>query len=343
LTSSSSSRDPHPRYCSIVDWPQASKTSRKVHHHSDIKLSKSISARYTRAVIWNERALKRATTNHRLGLRMTNPLFKIDHVSFAYPGRPASLEDISFAVHPGERVALLGANGSGKSTLLHLLDGLYFPTAGTITALGQPLTEAAVETPPFGPRFRKEVGFLFQNSDAQLFCPTVEEELAFAPLQLRWPQQEIRRRADDVLALLEITHLRERPPQTMSAGEQKRVALASLLMMSPSVLLLDEPTGGLDPRSQSLLLEILHELHHGGVTLITATHDLTILPHLADRALVLNEDHRLAADAPAEEILEDIDLLLAVNLIHAHSHQHGRLVHSHPHHHIVAHEHAHDH
>ncbi|HEY3415476.1 MAG TPA: ABC transporter ATP-binding protein, partial [Armatimonadota bacterium] len=283
-----------------------------------------------------------ATTNLSW-IYMTEPLFTIDHVSFAYPGRPASLEDVSFSIRPGERVALLGANGSGKTTLLHMLDGLYFPTAGTITALGQPLTEAVVETPPFGPRFRKEVGFLFQNSDAQLFCATVEEELAFTPLQLRWPQEEIRRRTEDVLALLEITHLRERPPQTMSAGEQKRVALASLLMMSPSVLLLDEPTGGLDPRSQSVLLEILHELHHGGVTLITATHDLTILPHLADRALVLNEAHRLAADAPAEEILENVDLLLEVNLIHAHSHQHGRLVHSHPHHHIVAHEHQHEH
>ena len=103
-----------------------------------------------------------------------------------------------------------------------------FPQQGTITAFGQCLTEEALERPPFGPQFRKEVGFLFQHSDAQLFCATVEEELAFAPLQLRWPKAEIRQRIDDTLRLLEIAHLRERTPQNLSGGEKKRVALASL-------------------------------------------------------------------------------------------------------------------
>ncbi len=274
---------------------------------------------------------------------MTDTLFTIDRVSFAYPGRPGCLDDVSFTVAAGERVALLGANGSGKSTLLHLLNGLYFPTAGTITALGEVLTEEGVERPPFGPRFRQAVGFLFQHADAQLFCASVEEEIAFAPLQLRWPKEEIRRRIDDTLQLLEIAHLRERAPQTLSAGEQKRVALASLLVVNPSVLLLDEPTAGLDPRSQSVLLELLEALHAAGMTLITATHDLTLVPHLADRALVLSEDHRLVADAPAAHILDDQDLLLAVNLIHAHAHRHGNRTHSHPHQHIVAHEHGHGH
>lgn len=245
-------------------------------------------------------------------------------------------------MEPGERLALLGANGSGKSTLLHLLDGLYFPQQDGVTAFGQRLTEAALERPPFGPQFRQAVGFLFQNSDAQLFCATVEEELAFGPLQLRWPKADIRRRIDDTLQLLEIAHLRDRTPQNLSGGEKKRVALASLLVVNPSVLLLDEPTAGLDPRSQSVLLDILEQLHaQTGMTLITATHDLTLLPHLADRALVLGEDHRLAADGSAHAILQDDDLLLAVNLIHAHTHRHGDIVHRHPHHHITEHEHAH--
>jgi len=270
-------------------------------------------------------------------------LFVIENITFAYPGRPACLREVSFTVQPGERLALLGANGSGKSTLLHLLDGLYFSSAGSITALGTALTENALERPPFGPRFRKEVGFLFQQSDAQLFCASVEEELAFAPLQLRWRKDEIHARIDETLARLEIGHLRDRAPQTLSAGEQKRVALASLLIVNPSVLLLDEPTAGLDPRSQSLLLELLETLHAGGMTLITATHDLTLVPHLADRALVMSEEHRLVADAPTLHILEDLDLLLSVNLIHAHSHRHGTLVHKHPHQHIVAHEHGHEH
>ncbi|MCL5105451.1 MAG: energy-coupling factor ABC transporter ATP-binding protein [Armatimonadetes bacterium] len=269
-------------------------------------------------------------------------MFNINQANFNYPGESACLVDVSFDVQPGESVALLGANGSGKSTLLHLLDGLYFPTSGTITALGHVLTEESVETPPFGPRFRKEVGFLFQNSDAQLFCATVEDELAFAPLQIKgWSREEIMRRIDDTLSLLEITHLRGKTPQNLSAGQKKMVALASVLVIGPSVLLLDEPTTGLDPRSQSMLLEILDQLHEAGITLITATHDLALLPHLADRALVLSEDHRLVADGPVDAIVSNTDLLLDVNLIHAHTHRHGDTTHAHPHYHIVAHEHTH--
>jgi cobalt/nickel transport system ATP-binding protein len=270
-----------------------------------------------------------------------NELFVLEQVHFAYPGETPSLVDITCSFSPGERVALVGANGSGKSTLLHLLDGLYFPQQGTLHAFGQTLTESALENTPFARQFRQEVGFLFQNSEAQLFSASVEEEIAFGPLHAGWETSEIQPRISDVLALLEISHLRTRVPQRLSNGEQKRVALASLLVMSPSVLLLDEPTAGLDPRSQAILLDVLEELHQTGLTIITATHDLTLLPHLADRALVLSEDHRLAADASASGILADTDLLLSVNLIHAHRHRHGLLLHEHPHQHIVGHEHGH--
>lgn len=270
-------------------------------------------------------------------------LFSIDHVSFAYPGQAASLTDVSFAVCAGERVALVGANGSGKSTLLHLLDGLYFPQQGSVRAFGQTLTEAALEGTAFARQFRQEVGFLFQNSEAQLFSASVEEEIAFGPLQVGWSGGDIRQRTGDTLQLLEIPHLRSRVPQRLSSGEKKHVALASLLVMNPSVLLLDEPTAGLDPRSQSLLLDALEELHHTGLTLVTATHDLTLLPHLADRALMLSEDHRLVADAPATEVLANTELLLSVNLIHAHRRRHGTTLHEHPHQHITGHEHLHGH
>ncbi|MCE5199892.1 MAG: ABC transporter ATP-binding protein [Armatimonadota bacterium] len=270
-------------------------------------------------------------------------LFNVDNITFAYPGEGPCLLDVSFNVNFGERIAMLGANGSGKSTLLHLLDGLYFPSTGSINVMGQKLTEESVETVPFGPRFRKEVGFLFQNSDAQLFCPTVEEELAFAPLQISgWSRDEIMGRITDTLDLLGIAHLRDRTPQKLSAGQKKMVALASILVVSPSVLLLDEPTAGLDPRSQSILLDILDQLHRAGMTLITATHDLELLPHLADRALVLGEDHTLVADGPVEPILADTDLLLSVNLIHAHTHRHGDISHTHPHYHVIGHEHSHN-
>lgn len=265
----------------------------------------------------------------------------VEQVQFSYPGQGLSLDSISFTVKRGERVALLGANGSGKSTLLHLLDGLYFPQAGTVTAFGQVLSEEVLEQTAFGPRFRRAVGFLFQNSDAQLFCPTVEDELAFAPLQLRLPAAEVRQRIEDTLHLLEIAHLRHRSPQSLSGGEKKRVALASLLVVNPTVLLLDEPTAGLDPRSQAMLLDLLDQLNQAGVTCLTATQDLALVPHLAERALVLSEDHRLVADGPAAELLANTTLLHEVNLIHAHRHRHGDLIHTHPHPHLLGHDHSH--
>lgn len=269
------------------------------------------------------------------------PVFVVEGVTYAYPGYPECVSEVSFEVRRGERVVLLGPNGSGKSTLLNLLDGLCFPTSGRIAAFGEALGEEALERTAFGARFRREVGFLFQDSEAQLFCPTVEEELAFGPLQLDWGAQEIRRRISDTLELLEISHLRKRTVVALSVGEKKKVALASLLVMGPSVLLLDEPTSGLDLRSQAVLLEILDSLRLAGLTFITATHDLTVVPHLADRALVLGEDHRLKADRPAEAVLTDTALLLDVNLIHAHAHRHGALVHTHPHEHVIGHEHGH--
>ena len=268
-------------------------------------------------------------------------VFQVDDVSFSYPDSGACLRGVSLEVRKGERVALLGANGSGKSTLLRLLDGLRFAQEGEVRAFGERLSPALVERPPFGPRFRKEVAFLFQDSDAQLFCPSVEEELAFGPLQVGWDRDEILRRIGDSLEIMGIGTLRERPPQSLSAGEKKKVALASLLVLSPSVLLLDEPTAGLDPRSQGVFLELLEQLHASGLTTVTATHDLELVPHVADRAVVMGEDHRVAADGPVKEVLSDTALLLTVNLIHAHRHSHGALVHSHAHRHVVMHEHPH--
>jgi len=267
------------------------------------------------------------------------PLFEIRGVTFAYPGRPPSLEEVSFTVRKGERVALLGANGSGKTTLLLLLDGLYFPQGGRIDFEGNPIEAHSLEDGEAVRHFRRRVGLLFQNPDAQLFSPSVREELLFAPRQLGLPSEEAEERVETVLNLMEISDLRDRPPQSLSTGEKKRVALASLLTAGPSVLLLDEPTAGLDPRSQSRLLDILEQLHGAGLTLITATHELLLLPHLADRAVVLSPGHRLLAEAPADEVLSDLALLDRANLIHIHSHRHGDVLHRHPHLHWAGHHH----
>ncbi len=272
-----------------------------------------------------------------------DPIYEMKGLAFGYPGSPPCLRDLDLVVTRGERLALAGANGCGKTTLLLIMAGLLFPTSGTMAFEGRTLSESALEALPFGPRFRRSVGLLFQNPDSQLFCPTVKEELAFGPIQLKLPQDEVDRRVEDTLSLMNIAHLRDRPPHALSAGEKKRVALASLLILTPSVLLLDEPTAGLDPRSQSALVDLLGELAQAGLTLVTASHDMVLLPHLADRLLVLCEDHRVAREGPVKEILADEDFLQSVNLIHEHRHRHGPLVHSHPHGHGHSHDHGHDH
>ncbi len=272
---------------------------------------------------------------------MPEHIFEVEGICYSYSGGSPVLRDIGFSIQAGECVAILGANASGKSTLLHLLDGLYFPTLGRISAFGGALTEESVETLPFSRKFRQQVGFLFQNSDAQLFCTTVEEELAFGPLQLRLRAEEVERRVDDTLRLFEIEHLRARSPQTLSGGEKKKVALAGIITCGPRVVLADEPSSGLDPRTQQWLTEFLARLRASGVTLIIASHDLSFVAEIADRTLILSEDHRLVHDGPARDALSDLDLLLSVNLIHAHAHLHDGAVHAHPHLHEAWHDHEH--
>mgnify|MGYP001599164892 FL=1 len=216
---------------------------------------------------------------------------------------------------------------------------MIFPTEGAIRAFGQELTEELFEKTPFASFFRRKVGFVFQNSDVQLFCPTVWEEIAFGPLQLDLAPQEVHERIDELLSQLGLAHLKDRTPFSLSGGEKKKVAIAAVLAINPSVLLLDEPTIGLDPRTQVWLLELLEELHKAGKTIITATHDLSIADEIADRVIVLDESHFLRTEGPTAEILENSDLLLEVNLIHEHAHFHGPLRHIHKHGHAHGHKH----
>src|SRR5437016_4268341 len=168
------------------------------------------------------------------------PLLALHGVSYRYLDRFPALDDVSLAVHPQEKVALLGANGSGKSTLLKVLDGLVFPDDGVYEAFGAKVTEENLEDEQFNRAFRSRVGFVFQNSDAQVFSPTVREEIAFGPMSLGLDVEAVRNRVDDTLAMLDIQDLAERAPYQLSGGEKKRVAIASVLVMNPDVLLLDE-------------------------------------------------------------------------------------------------------
>ncbi len=275
---------------------------------------------------------------------MDNDLvFDLQNVSFAYEGGPAALDSVSLTVKAGERLAVLGSNGSGKSTLLKLLDGLYFATAGEVRAFGAPLTEEAFQDEPFNFAFRRRVGLVFQDTDVQLFSPSVWDEIAFAPLQMEMAREEVESRVNTALAALRIEKLRDRAPHRLSGGEKRRVALASVLSLSPEVWLMDEPTTGLDPRSQAWLVDFIIEQGRAGKSVITATHDLGIVELIADRVCVFDEGHHLVAEGTPKEILSDEALLLACNLIHEHRHVHEAEIAEHMHHHIhvVPHEHGH--
>lgn len=269
-----------------------------------------------------------------------NAIFECRDVHFEYD-RVAALRGLSLEIIAGESIALVGANGSGKSTLLRLLDGLCFASRGTVSFRGDPLTQERLHSDDFALSFRRRVALVFQNPDVQLFNPTVFDEIAFGPAQLNLPKPEIRQRVEDALRVMRIEHLSERPPYRLSGGEKKRVALASVIVLDPEVILLDEPTSTLDPRSQSQLIDLLQNWKGASKTIITATHQLEILDELADRLVVL-EQGTVAASGATRDILNDFDLLLRANLVHAHRHTHGNITHSHPHRHShVDHEHKH--
>ena len=248
----------------------------------------------------------------------TELVFDVQNISFAYDGRQTALDQVSMQVRAGECLVVVGANGCGKSTLLKLLDGLYFPTAGRILAFGDPLTEAALREDGFNFRFRRRVGLVFQDSDVQLFSPSVLDEVAFAPLQLGLGREQVLQRVEAALQALRIDKLRDRAPHHLSGGEKRRVALASVLSLSPDVWLLDEPTSGLDPRSQGWLVEFILGQRQAGKTIVAATHDLSLAEQIATRLLVFDEDHRIAASGNPAEILHDHELLHRCNLSHYH-------------------------
>lgn len=271
------------------------------------------------------------------------PVFEFQNVSYVYEGNLLALDRVNLTVLTGESLAILGANGSGKSTVLKLMDGLYFPTEGRVRAFGKILSEQALAEDVFNFDFRRRVGLLFQDADVQLFSPTVFDEVAFAPLQTDWTREEVIRRVEESLRALRIEKLRDRPPHRLSGGEKRRVALASILSLDPAVWLLDEPSAGLDPRSQSWLEDFMIDQVHAGKTIITATHDLSLAEVVADRVCVFNEAHQLVADGTPAEILSSQHLLAECNLIHEHRHPHAGAVaeHRHPHVHYPSHEHTH--
>lgn len=258
------------------------------------------------------------------------PVFELAGVRYLYGGRHVALDGIDLVIHPGEMVAILGANGCGKSTLLKLLDGLLMPSEGELRVLGKDVRRVE-ESAEAAYEFHRQIGLVFQDPDIQLFSPTVGDDVAFGPLQLNMPLAEVRRRVEAALDQMGISGLRDRAPFELSGGEKKRAAIASVLSLDPSVILLDEPTASLDPRTKWVLVNLIEKLGLQGKTVVTATHDLDIVPIIARRAIVIGEDRRVLADDTVERVLRNDALLIEANLIHEHLHRHATVEHAHPH------------
>lgn len=233
---------------------------------------------------------------------MSHHIVEVRDLEYAYPDGTPAVRGMSFCIHHGEAVAVVGANGAGKSTLLRHLNGYLSPTTGLVRIGDFPLSKATL------PDARRTVGMVFQDPDDQLFMPTVFDDVAFGPLNLGLPPAEVEERVLAALAQVEAEHLRDRPPYKLSGGEKRAVAIASVLSMSPDILVMDEPTTGLDPRARRRLIELLRGFHH---TKIIATHDLDLVLDLCERTIVLHEG-RVVADGPTAEIFSD-DALLALS------------------------------
>jgi cobalt/nickel transport system ATP-binding protein len=237
-------------------------------------------------------------------------LIRLEDVSFFYDDFKV-LDSVSFDIKDKERVLLLGNNGSGKSTILKVLAGLIFPKVGRYFFKGKKITKKYLKTD--AKEFRKELAILFQNPDTMLFNQTVLEEIKFSPQEFGMDVD-----IDKIAKIFKIEHLLDRSPLKLSGGEKQKVAFASIFATSPKVLLLDEPTANLDPKSTGWLVDFLYELD---ITTIISTHNLSLAYELGNRAIVLDDSHKVVYDGKIEELFKNKELLLKANLVHRHKHK----------------------
>ena len=213
-------------------------------------------------------------------------MIELKDISYSYY-QDIVLENFSLNIKEGESVAICGDNGSGKSTLLKIINGLLFPQKGNYIFESTEITEKQMEISEYSKEFHQKIGFVWQNPDTQLFCSSVEEELAFGPIQMGLSEEEIQKRVNDSLELLDLTKLRKRPPYYLSGGEKKKTAIASILTMNPSVWTLDEPLSSLDRKTRDWLIEFLQALKKAGKTIIFSSHESSLVEVLADKTIFI--------------------------------------------------------
>lgn len=235
-------------------------------------------------------------------------LIETRNLSHVYRGNVAALSGVNFVAERASRIAVIGANGAGKSTLFKHFNGLLKPASGEVLIRGEPITKENLR------EIRKIVGIVFQNPDDQIFSPTVEQDVAFGPMNLGLDDETVAHRVDAALALLDIEHLRERVPHHLSGGEKKRVAIAGVIAMEPQVLVLDEPTAGLDPQGVASLVEFVNTLPQKyGMTVIFSTHHVELVPEVADYIYVMDQG-KIAAKGSIDDIFARQELLVRTRL-----------------------------
>ncbi len=230
---------------------------------------------------------------------MSHHIVEVKELKFSYPDGTPALNGVNFRITHGESVALVGANGAGKSTLLLHLNGYLTPQAGSVRIGDIPITKSTLK------QVRQTVGMVFQDPDDQLFMPRVYDDVAFGPTNLGLPPDEVKQRTMNALALVGAVHLKDRPPYKLSGGEKRAVSIATVLSMSPAILVMDEPTSNLDPKARRQLMRLLAEFDH---TKIIATHDMDMVLDLCSRVIILRGGE-VVADGAAKDILNNRELL----------------------------------
>lgn len=240
---------------------------------------------------------------------MTNIQLSTENLSFTYPDGTQALKNINIEIEKGEKVAIIGPNGAGKSTLFSHFNGLTEPTSGCVKIEGKPISFEKDELL----KVRQKVGIVFQDPNDQLFAPTVKEDIAFGPMNLGLSYDEVEKRVEDALKMVGMENYEDKTPHHLSGGQQKRIAIAGIIAMKPELMILDEPTAGLDPDGVEKVLNIMNQLNEEGMTLIISSHDIDMISKYADKIFVLYNGE-IIESGNKNKIFSDMKLLKKAHL-----------------------------